>query len=89
MSYRFLLNCPEDGHPLRHLASGTTDGWETRATARCDHCGSDLLIHVQVAVTNRAERRGAHQRASVARARAVHHDHIEAARSRAREAAMA
>lgn len=48
--WQFHLTCPYDGAPVEHVASGATNGWETRAVGRCTECGTQLLLAVTVAV---------------------------------------
>ncbi len=68
-AYQFDLTCPHDGHPVEHVATGTSNGWETRAVGRCTHCSAQLLIAVTVQSPNAARRATPAKRTQLASAR--------------------
>ena len=51
--YRFGLSCPACGGPLKHQAGGTTNGWDTRAVALCQHCCDQIVIEVRISSAKR------------------------------------
>jgi hypothetical protein len=50
--WHLALTCPYDGAPIEPVASGCTNGWETRAVARCTACGTQLLLAVTATAPN-------------------------------------
>lgn len=54
--WQFTLTCPYDGEPIEQVALGTSNGWETRAVARCTGCGTQLLLQVTVTAPNGGRR---------------------------------
>ena len=69
MRYAFDVRCPYDGAEAVHVASGTTNGWQTRSVARCTCCGTDLLLELSVTAPNGGRRATPAKRAAIEHAR--------------------
>lgn len=54
--YTLGLSCPYCGCDVAHEAGGKSNGWETRAVARCSSCRAQLVIQVSMVCTNSAQR---------------------------------
>ena len=72
MGWFFDLTCPYDGGQVESVAVGRTNGWETRAVARCTECGTQLLLAVTVTAPNGAHRATPAKRRQLERAREIH-----------------
>ena len=67
-TYGLPLSCAYCAGGIKHVATGTTNGWETRAVCSCADCGSEFVLHVRL-VPAVDSRRSYDQRAAAATAR--------------------
>jgi hypothetical protein len=70
-AWLFHLTCPYDGAVVEPVATGATNGWETRAVARCIECGTQLLLAVTVTAPTGPRRATPAKRRQLERARSM------------------